>query len=218
MYCFSRIRVDGKLYANLEHAIEKNNSDKLIECIPNIGLSCPVCNQTLKRIGERRRKLPQDDIAQYENTSRCSVERRKQCTVACKALRKLQKGYSGLPGAEILLQPMGIRGNDSGEIMVLQYNVLNMEFEPAKNTFTYSHNELQFINTHIKRFRLNDPKHRSRQLFDFVRHVIDNNGRIPVYEYNNLTVKLFQEKLTGLSQKEVLKLCKSIFVIAFPKM
>ncbi len=53
MYCYTRVRVDEKLYANLEHAIEKSNSDKLIECVPNIGLSCPVCNQTFKRIGEK---------------------------------------------------------------------------------------------------------------------------------------------------------------------
>ena len=57
MYCYTRVRVDEKLYANLEHAIEKSNSDKLIECIPNIGLSCPVCNQTFKRIGEKKLRI-----------------------------------------------------------------------------------------------------------------------------------------------------------------
>lgn len=38
MYCYSRVLVDRKMFGNLEHAIEKKNSDKLIECIPNIGL------------------------------------------------------------------------------------------------------------------------------------------------------------------------------------
>ena len=38
MYCYSRMEVDNKFYGHLEHAIEKNNSDKLIECIPNIGV------------------------------------------------------------------------------------------------------------------------------------------------------------------------------------
>lgn len=42
MYCYSRIRVDGKLYVNLEHAIEKKNSEKLVECISNIGIACPI--------------------------------------------------------------------------------------------------------------------------------------------------------------------------------
>ncbi len=218
MYCFSRVRVDGKLYANLEHAIEKNNSDKLIECVPNIGISCSVCNQIFKRVGERKRKVQEMDIAQYESSSRCSAEERKQCTVACKALRELQKNYSSLPGAEILLQPMGIEGKDSRELLSLQYNVINMEFEPAKNKHTYSANELRFIEAHIKRFRLNDPRYRSRQLFDFVRNVIDHNGKMPKYEYNNLTVKLFYHKLSGKSQEEILKICKSIFTITFPKM
>lgn len=217
MYCYSRIRVDEKLYANLEHAIEKSNSDKLIECIPNIGLSCSVCNQTFKRIGEQKRKIQKNYIDQFEKSSKCSEECRKQCTVACKALRELQKSYSKLPDAEILLQPMGIKGSDSNEMLVLQYNVLNMEFEPAKSIYTYSDGELRFMEAHIKRFRLNDSKYRSRQLFDFVRNVIDNNGIMPTYEYNNLIVRLFCEKLSGKSQKEILKICKSIFVITFPK-
>lgn len=218
MYCYSRVRVDGKLYANLEHAIEKSNSDKLIECIPNIGLSCPVCNQTFKRIGEKNRKIEKEDIVQYEKTSKCSIKSRKQCTVPCKALRRLQKKYSSFPDAEILLQPMGIQGKESNEMLILQYNVMNMEFEPAKDSHTYSDRELRFIEAHIKRFRLNDPKFRSRQLFDFIKNVIDNNGNLPKYEYNNLTVKLFCEKLMNMSSEEVLKICRNIFIITFTKM
>lgn len=218
MYCYTRVRVDGKLYANLEHAIEKSNSDKLIECIPNIGLSCPICNQTFKRIGEKNRKIEKEDIVQYEESSKCSNKNRKQCTVPCKALRRLQEKYSSFPDAEILLQPMGIQGKESNEILILQYNVMNMEFEPAKDSHTYSDKELRFIEAHIKRFRLNDPKFRSRQLFDFIKNVIDNNGSLPKYEYNNLTVKLFCEKLVNKSSEEVFKICKNIFIIMFTKM
>lgn len=29
MYCFSRVKIDGKSHGHLEHAIEKNNSDRL---------------------------------------------------------------------------------------------------------------------------------------------------------------------------------------------
>lgn len=218
MYCYARVRVDEKLYANLEHAIEKSNSDKLIECIPNIGLTCPVCNQTFKRIGERKRKISKEDIAQYEESSKCSVKCRKQCTIPCKALRSLQKKYSSLPGAEILLQPMGIQSEDSDEILSIQYNVLNMKFEPAKDLHTYSDREIHLIEEHIKRFQLNDPKFRSRQLFNFVKNVIDNNGKLPKYEYNNLTVKLFCEKLSDRSSGEILKICKKIYIISFTKM
>ena len=150
MYCYARIRVDKKLYADLEHAIEKSNLDKLIECIPNIGLACSVCNQSFKRIGEKKRKIEKNTIRQFEKTSRCSAECRKQCTVACKALRELQKEYSAGPDAEILLQPMGIRGSDSKEMLALQYNVMKMEYEPAENRHTYSDRELRFIKAHIK--------------------------------------------------------------------
>lgn len=218
MYCFSRVRVDGKLYANLEHAIEKGNSERLIECIPNIGLSCTVCNQAFKRIGERRRKVPANYISQYEKQCKCSAENRKQCTVACRALRKLQGYYSSLPEAKIILQPMGVSGRDSGEELALQYNVLNMKFEPARDVHTYSYDEMNFIEAHINRFRLNDPRYRTRQLYDFVRNVVDNNGKLPTYEYNNLVVKLFQERLLDKSQDEIAKICESIFIILFPKM
>ncbi len=132
-------------------------------------------------------------------------------------MRELQKNYSNLSGAEILLQPMGVKGGDLNKMLTLQYNVMNMEFEPAGNT-CYSGSELRFMKAHIKRFRLNDAKYRSRQLFDFVRNIIDNKGKVPVYEYNNLIVELFRKKLSGKSREEILKICESIFVITFPKM
>lgn len=218
MYCFSRIRVDGKLFAHLEHAIEKNNSKKLTECVPNIGLSCAVCNQTFKRIGEKKRKLTNEVMACYEAESKCIIGNQNRCVRPCRALRLLQERYSGLPDAEILLQPMGVSGTDSGEDMMLQYNVLTMEFEPAKAKHTYSDGELKFLETHINRFRLNDPKYRTYQLFDFIKNVVDHNGKMPTYEYNNLIVKMFRDKLSSKSQEEIRKICESIFLIIFPKM
>lgn len=97
MYCYSRIKVDNKVYGNLEHAIEKSNSKKLVECIPNIGIACPVCNQSFKRIGERKRKITNQMRKDFEDTSRCVAEQRKQCTIPCKSLRQLQKEYSEMP-------------------------------------------------------------------------------------------------------------------------
>lgn len=91
MYCYSRVKVDKKLYGNLEHAIEKSNSDRLIECIPNIGMACPICNMSFKRIGEQKRKITDFAIQNFEDNSKCTAERRKQCTVPCKPLRLLQK-------------------------------------------------------------------------------------------------------------------------------
>lgn len=114
MYCYSRVKVDKKLYGNLEHAIEKSNSDRLIECIPNIGMACPTCNLSFKRIGEQKRKVTDADRKNFEEKCRCTTERRKQCTVPCKPLRILQKKYSEMPDAEIILQPMGVTGGQSG--------------------------------------------------------------------------------------------------------
>lgn len=218
MYCYSRIRIDRKLHAHLEHAIEKSNSKKLIECIPNIGLTCPTCNQSFKKIGEARRKLPDQVIKIYEFESKCTLEKRKQCTVPCKALKKLQRYYNSLPEGKIILQPMGVKGEESGEALTLQYDVLNMEFQPATGFHTYSEKEKAFIDAHINRFKLNDPEYKTRQLYDFIRNIIDNNGRIPQYEYNNRIVEEFRKQLVNKSSDEILKICKTIFCIVFPKM
>lgn len=210
--------MDGKLYGNLEHAIEKANSEKLFECIPNIGLACIMCNQTFKRIGERKRKLPKVLVEQYENESLCGIKERKQCVVPCNALRNLQKQYNALPEGQFILQPMGVYGTETGSRLALQYDILKMEFQPADLIYTYSKNEKAFIEMHIKRFRLNDPKYRTRQLYNFIKSVIDNQGKIPHYEYNNWIVEQFRDNISNKSQEDILKICKSIYCIVFSKM
>ena len=218
MYCYARIDVDGKNYGNLEHAIEKNNSRKLIECIPDIGISCTVCNQSFKRIGERKRKLSQSILDRFNKNSECGGENRKQCKVPCKALRDLQKEYSKQEGAEIILQPMGVVGTDSGKKLKLRYNVMKMEFQPAKQDYTYSKKEMDFINGHIQRFRLNDPQYKTRQLYNFVKSVIDNEGVLNEMEYNNLIVEIFAEKIKYKDKTEILKICNSIYITSFLNM
>ena len=217
MYCYSRIRVDGKLNANLEHAIEKKNSDKLIECIPNIGIACPTCNQKYKRKDEKKRILPSNIIREYEQKSKCTIINRKQCIVPCTALKNLQKEYSALEGGKIILQPMGIIGSDSKENLMIQYDVLKMLFQPAYCFHTYSEDEKEIIDTHIKRFRLNDSKYRTRQLYDFLKITIDSGGKIPRYEYNNLVIELFSEQLEKKTEKEILKICEKIYSIIYLK-
>lgn len=44
-----------------------------------------------------------------------------------------------------------------------------MEFQPNTNLHVYSDRELTFINRHIQRFRLNDPKYKTGQLADYIR-------------------------------------------------
>ena len=218
MYCYSRVLVDEKMFGNLEHAIEKANSNKLINCIPNIGLSCSICNQTFKKIGEQKRRLPEEKVIEFENNSKCSEEKRKQCTVPCKALKELQLHYNALPEGQIILQPVGVRGKNSGEPLTLQYDILNMQFQAAAHFHQYSEDEREFIALHIKRFRLNDPKFRTKRFYEFIKNVIDNDGKLPEYEFNNMIVELFYEKLKGKSEAEILKICKGIYSIIFLKM
>ena len=217
MYCYSRVLVDEKMYGNLEHAIEKANSKKLIECIPNIGMACSKCNQAFKKTGEQKRRLPVEIVREFENKSRCSEERRKQCTIPCKALKELRLRYNELSEGQIILQPMGVKGEDSGEPLTLQYDILNMKFQAASNFHEYSVRETEFIDLHIKRFRLNDPKYRTRKLYEFIKNVIDNGGKMPQYEFNNLIVEQFYEDMNGKSETEILKICESIYSIAFLK-
>lgn len=217
MYCYCRIRTDGKLHGNLEHAIEKNNSERLIECIPNIGLACQYCNQSFKRLGEKKRKLPAAAVKRFEEKSPCAG-RRKQCTVPCPQLRLLQDSYSRQEGAQILLQPMKVMGEQTGEWLEVEYDILNMQFQPATDR-PYSEKEKGFIWEHIQRFRLNDPKFRSRKLYLFIKEVIDENGSIrPNEGYENLMVELFADKLREKTEEERVKICSSIYKTVFLKM
>lgn len=218
MYCYSRIKVDNKLYGNLEHAIEKNISDKLIECIPNIGIACPTCNQSFKRIGERKRKVTDLARKKFEEKSKCSAKQRKQCMVPCSPLRNLQKKYSKMPDAEIILQPMGVVGEQSGENLAVQYDIMKMEFQPNTNLHTYSEEELIFINRHILRFRLNDPKYKTNKLVEYIKNVIDSGGILQEYEYDNLIVKLFADKIKEKTTEEKVDICSKIYTMVFMRL
>lgn len=215
MYCYTRIVIDGRFQGHLEHAIEKNNSKRLTECIPNIGVACSQCNISFKKCGEKKRKLEAKKIIQFHNRVKCTEHNRKQCTVPCAALRKLQKEYCENADAHFILQPMGVKGAQSNEPLMIQYDVLMAEFQPANNTHTYSVDEVKFIKDHIKRFRLNDPQFRTKQLQDFVKNVVDNYGNIPQYEFNNLIVELFAEKLKEKTACEAYKICSKIYLASY---
>ena len=55
MYCYSFLQNDRVNIGNLEHSIEKSIDEKhLTDCVPNISIVCPHCNQSLKRTGEKK--------------------------------------------------------------------------------------------------------------------------------------------------------------------
>ena len=116
------------------------------------------------------------------------------------------------------MQPMGVKGRTSNEQLEIRYNVLHMKFEPNSYRHTYSREEIIFINHHIQRFRLNDPKFRTRQLVDFLKNVIDNGGILQKQEYSNLIVQLFAEKLKEKTAKEKVEICSRIYAILFLKL
>ena len=64
---------------------------------------------------------------------------------------------------------------------------------------------------------MNDPQYCTGQLMAFVRQVVDQQGKVPKYEYNNLVVELFAEKLSGKTEEEVLKICQAIYIIGISK-
>ena len=108
---------------------------------------------------------------------------------------------------------MNIKAKD-GVFLRLRYDVLKMEFEPLEDsTHRITDEERRFVSAHINRFHLNDPKYRTTQLRDFVGLVIDTNGKIPVYEYNNLVVQLFAKQLEEKGKEERLKICSTIYPI-----
>ena len=108
---------------------------------------------------------------------------------------------------KFILQPMGVKGEDSNETFELRYNVFKMEFELILHYIVILKRILCLINRHIQRFKLNDPKYRTKALIDYVKNVIDGNGKLPKYEFTNLIVQIFEDKL-----KDKQKLSGLIFV------
>ena len=127
----------------------------------------------------------------------------------------LQTDYYQKEDSHIILQPMGAKGRKSRQDLRVQYDVLRRKFQPSENPL-YDREDLNFINEHIQRFHLNDPQYCTGQLMAFVRQVVDQQGKVPKYEYNNLVVELFAEKLSGKTEEEVLKICQAIYIIGFP--
>ncbi len=209
MYCYSKIYIDSKRFGHLEHSIEKRHSSvRLEECVPNIGLACPKCNQSFKKVGDKGQVFTKKQIESYEQVA-CTQEK---CTDECSAYKKLKRIY--LKKRKIILQPMGITfGN---HIYKIQYNLLKLLFEPSISV-PYTDEEKEFINQHILRFNLNDSKYRTRELLKFCEDVINGDAHLRKGKYNNYIVDLFMDKLKNLDEKSRLKLCGAIYIIGKKK-
>lgn len=205
MYCYRRIVLDRQNNGHLEHGIEKDNSNKLLECVPNISIVCASCNTSRKKQGEKKRKLEKEVIKEFEG-HKC----KENCVEPCDAYRKLREQYIKKEDSHIILQPLGVEGKDTGEQLELEYDVLDTEFKPSR-LHKYSLNEEQFIKEHIARFKLNDKQQKTEQLIRFIRDTINNGGIYTNIEYNNMIVDLFVKQLEGKDKEEILKICSTIY-------
>lgn len=205
MYCYTRIETDGRNQGHLAHAVEKSRSAKLIDCVPNIGISCGICNDSCMKKGERYRVIKMDQIEEFEKEN-C----RKFCVQPCEAYQNLKTQYLRNGHADIILQPVGVTGEDTGNELELQYDILEAEFIPSKK-YNYSDREKQFIKNHIARFMLNDRNVRTKQLLKFLKDTINNGGEYTKVEYNNLIVDLFVELMQGKTKEEILKICNVLY-------
>lgn len=213
MYCYSRIQIDNRRFGHLEHAIERMISpEKLTNCIPNIGLSCGYCNDKYKKRHEKSRKPDNEVLAQFEK-----AECKDNCKAVCREYQDLKKNYLSKDGAQIILQPLGVVGEETGLELLLQYDILEGKFIPSQNK-PYSEKEKSFIWDHINRFHLNEKQERTRQLIRFVEDTIEHNGEYSKLEYNNLIVELFvKQVLQGKKREEILKICRLIYSYSFVK-
>lgn len=209
MYCYSLLKNDRVNIGDLEHSIEKTlDEEHLTECVPNIAIACSNCNQSLKRVGEKKR-LEELEEAKKEFSLKAQCDG-KQCKEECAEYKKLKLEYCRK--AKIILQPFGVKGENSNQEYRLQYDVYNAEFKASKK-YDYTDEDMDYIQHHINRFKLNDPGIKTRALAEFVEDVIEADGKYrEKSEYPNYIVDLFKEKIKEMSQENVLKLCEQIHI------
>ena len=190
MYCYSLLKNDRVNIGHLEHSIEKKlDEEHLTECTPNIAIACPNCNLSLKRVGEQER-----------------LEKLEEC----ESYKKLKKEYC--KKSRIILQPFGVKGENSNQEYRIQYDVYNAEFVPSQK-YSYSDEDIDYIEHHINQFKLNDAGFKTKALADFVEDVIEADGKYRENsEYPNYIVDLFKEKIKGMEQEKVLRLCEQIHI------
>lgn len=211
MYCYRRIVIDGIGSGHLEHAIEKEQSSKLEQCVPNIGIACSKCNLSYKRRGQKYRIIPKNEIKFFERDS-CN----KNCTVPCSEYQRVKSVYLNNQAAHIILQPGGVIGEESKNPLRLQYDVLQSRFQ-VSGRYHYSEQEIEFMEDHIKRFHLNGEREKTRQLVNFLKDTIDHEGYYTKMEYNHYIVELFVDRLQGRTREEILKVCTCLYIKAVSK-
>ncbi len=210
MYCYDSIWINQQRRGQIEHGIEKANSlDYLTDCIPNLGLACPNCNGSYKRRGEGKRKLSLKSIKEFE-TGAC---KKYDCKGPCDKYKKLRREY--IKTGKILLQPFEAKIQENGHTLRLQYDLLKCKYIPSESYGEYNEEELKIIEEHIKLLGLNTPERKNFEVGKYCKNVIDNRSLMQGFEYNNLVVDLFREKLQCFTLEQAIKICKVVYGNAF---
>lgn len=204
MYCYCNIEVDAKHFAHLEHSIEKRHCKKLEECVPNIGLACPKCNESFKKVGDKGSIFSKQTVNKFM-ANNCI---KSDCKKECASYKNLKRSY--LKKREIILQPFGVTSHRRD--LRLQYNLLSLQFEPSE-LYAYSQQEIDFINAHIARFNLNDSYYRTRELLKFCEDIINGDRNLRTGKYNNMLVDLFIEHMKDVEFNDMRKFCETIYTI-----
>lgn len=205
MYCYSKIEVDSKRFGHLEHAIEKSHCEQILkDCVPNIGLACPKCNQSFKTKGDDKVTFSKDQIDELRS---CNC-RKEKCQKECKVYKELKYAY--IKQRSIILQPMGV--NSGAKEYRIQYNLYSLKFEPS-SLVQYSHEEFKFIEEHIKQFKLNDSKYRTKELFRFCEDILNGDKSLRIGKYNNMIVDLLIDHIKGMAFRDIEQLCEMIHTI-----
>ena len=201
MYCYAKVQVDGKDYFHLEHAIEKELSNKLYNCIPNIGLSCPKCNNSFKKTGQLKKDDVNDKILAEFEAKTCNEPA--HCHKPCQAYIDIRKKY--IKRRQIVLQPSLADGTE--QEFGLTYNVLKGYFQPSSSNKAVK----DLVWSHICKFNLNDEAFKTHALHKYCKDVVENKfvqrckGR-----YENMVVDVFIDYIADCCDADVIRLCEII--------
>lgn len=209
MYCYALLKNDRVNIGHLEHSIEKNLDKKnLTNCVPNIAIACPNCNQSLKRVGEKKRLEAMKKVQKkFASDVKCVGT---GCKSECREYQTLKGEYCKI--AKIILQPFGVKSEETGLEYRIQYDVFTAEFIPSEE-YSYSEEDKDYIYHHISQFRLNDVGFKTKALAEFIEDVINADGKYREGSvYSNYIVDLFKEKIKNMSQEKVLELCEQIHI------
>lgn len=204
MYCYAKVKIDGKDYSHLEHAVEKDFSDKLCNCVPNIGLACATCNTSFKKCEQLKKEEIDNKILLSFDTEKCQDA--SHCYRPCRA-------YINLRGHCVDIRPMVFQpplSDGSEKEFGIKYNVLTGLFQPSS-----SDSQIQaVVLEHIRRFNLNEKPYKTIELLKYCRDVVESNvvqrqkGR-----YGNRLVDVFIDYISGVSDADVIRLCQMIYAM-----